>query len=84
MVLVRSDSGQLMLVSQQALAQAQRVITNPGLIQVCVCMLTCMLNAVPTHLIIDWSHCSTGCSQLGQKKFRKYLTKVSQEVNVND
>ncbi|XP_031431169.1 transcription initiation factor TFIID subunit 4 isoform X2 [Clupea harengus] len=33
MVLVRSDSGQLMLVSQQALAQAQRVITNPGLIQ---------------------------------------------------
>ncbi|XP_076135357.1 transcription initiation factor TFIID subunit 4 [Alosa pseudoharengus] len=33
MVLVRSDSGQLMLVSQQALAQAQRVVNNPGLVQ---------------------------------------------------
>lgn len=61
MVLIRSDSGQLMLVSQQALAQAQAqgmlpkptnasVIVRPSSTQVCVCYFDhCLMSGSEMH-----------------------------------
>lgn len=61
MVLIRSDSGQLMLVSQQALAQAQgmlpkptnaSVIVRPSSTQVCVCVCYfdhCLMSGSEMH-----------------------------------